>query len=80
MSVLVDQMLNPFTDPMLLCIETNPLRRGGPLRPPVRIDTVLPSVDAYAALAGWMHRVCAELAGCHENPVCWMLRLRWLVV
>ncbi len=61
-------------------IETNPLRRGGPLRPPASIDTVLPSLDAYAALAGWMHRVCAELAGCYETSDYWMLRLRWFVV
>ena len=26
-----------------------------------------------------MHRVRADLAGCNENSVCWMLRLRWLV-
>ena len=66
-------------------IETNPLRRGGPLCPPARIDTVLPfvdvdvDVDVYTALAGWMHRVCADLAGCYETSDCWMVRLRWFV-
>ena len=64
MSVVVDEMLNPFTAPLMPLIETNPLCRGGPRCPPERIDTVLPIVDAYAALAGWMHRVCADLAGC----------------
>ena len=52
-------------------IETNPPRRGGPPCPPAPIDTVLPSVDAYAALAGWMHRVCADAAGRYEPPVVW---------
>jgi hypothetical protein len=60
-------------------IETNPPRRGGPRCPPASIDTVLPSLDAYAALAGWMHRVRAELAGCYETSNCWMLLLRWFV-
>ena len=36
-------------------------------------------VDAYAALAGWMHRVCADLAGCYENPVWCPVRLGWSV-
>jgi hypothetical protein len=36
-------------------------------------------VDVDAALAGWMHRVRADLAGCNENSDYWMLRLRWLV-
>ena len=64
-------------------IETNPLRRGGPLCPPARIDMVLLFVDvdahAHAALAGWMHRVCADLAGCYEIPVWSLVRLRWFV-
>jgi hypothetical protein len=55
--------------PRLPLIETNPLRRGGPLCPTVCIGMVLPFVDVYAVLAGWMHRVCADLAGCYENPV-----------
>jgi hypothetical protein len=37
------------------------------------------SVDVHAALAGWMHRVCADLAGCYENSVCRSVRLRWFV-
>ena len=58
-------------------IETNPPRRGGPLCPPARIDTVLPlaDVDVNATLAGWMHRVCADLAGCYEIPVWCSVRL-----
>ncbi len=36
-------------------------------------------VDAHTALAGWMHRVCADLAGCYENPVCRLVRLRLFV-
>ena len=36
-------------------------------------------VDVNDALAGWMYRVCAELAGCYENFVrCWG-RLGWFV-
>ena len=50
--------------------ETNPLRRGGPLCPPVSIDTVLPIVDANAVLAGWMHRVCAKTDGRYERIPC----------
>ena len=30
---------------------------------------------AMLALAGWMHRVCADLAGCYENPVRYPVRL-----
>ncbi len=37
------------------------------------------NADAHAALAGWMHRVCAELAGCYENPVWCRVRLGWFV-
>ena len=40
---------------------------------------VLPIVDACAALAGWMHRVCADLAGGYENPVRYPVRLSWSV-
>ena len=36
-------------------------------------------VDAYAALAAWMHRVCADLAGCYEIPICCLVRLGWSV-
>mgnify|MGYP006205916233 CR=1 FL=1 len=39
----------------------------------------LVTIDVYAALAGWMHRVCADLAGCYENPVWYSVRLRLLV-
>ena len=60
-------------------IETNPPRRGGPPRPPARIDTVLLMLmsiaDVHAALAGWMHRVCADLAGCWETSVLCLVRL-----
>jgi hypothetical protein len=45
---------------------TTPPRRGGPPRPPARIDAALLNIDVYAALAGWMHRVCADLAGWDE--------------
>ena len=53
----------------------NPLRRGGPPRPPARVGTEMRFVDVYAALAGWMHRVSADLAGCYENPVRCPVRL-----
>ena len=36
-------------------------------------------VDGNAALAGWMHRVRADLAGCYETSDCWMVRLGWFV-
>ena len=55
----------------------NPLRRGGPPCPPVRVGTKMGFVDAYAALAGWMHRVCADLAGCYEIPGWCLVRLCW---
>ena len=32
-------------------------------------------VDVHAALAGWMHRVCADLAGCWETSVLCLVRL-----
>jgi hypothetical protein len=48
---------------------------SGPLRPPACIGTILAFVDVNAALAGWMHRVCADLAGCYENSVWYWLRL-----
>ena len=51
----------------------------GPPRPPARVGTKMGFVDAYAALAGWMHRVCADLAGCYEIPVCCLVRLGWSV-
>jgi hypothetical protein len=41
--------------------------------------TILPLIDIDVALAGWMHRVCADLAGCYETSDCWMLRLGWSV-
>ena len=40
---------------------------------------VLLIVDAHTALAGWMHRVCADLAGCYETSVLSMVRLGWCV-
>ena len=43
------------------------------------IVVVLLFIDAYAALAGWMHRVCADLAGCYENTNWCSVRLGWLV-
>ena len=36
-------------------------------------------VDAHAALTRWMHRVCADLAGCYETSVLSMVRLGWCV-
>jgi hypothetical protein len=39
----------------------------------------LPIVDAYGALAGWMHRVRADLAGWDENSEWWRVWLRWSV-
>jgi phosphatidylethanolamine-binding protein (PEBP) family uncharacterized protein len=48
---------------------TNPPRRGGPPRPPARIDAALLNIDVYVALAGWMHRVCADLAGWDEISI-----------
>ncbi len=72
-------MLNPFAAPLMPLIESNPLRRGGPLCPPACIGLgfplFLPIVDANAALAGWMYRVCADLAGCYETSVLSMVRL-----
>ena len=64
---------------MMPRIETNPPRRGGQSCPPARIDTVLPIVFAYAALAGWMDRVRADLAECNGNSDYWMHRLRWFI-
>ena len=50
------------------------LRRGGPLCPPARCDVWMvdrfevPGVDDFGvALARWMHRVCAEVAGCYAK-------------
>ena len=48
----------------------------GPPRPPARVGTEMGFVDAYAALAGWMYRVRADLAGCHENSDWCPVRLR----
>ena len=79
MSVVLDEMLNPFTASLMPLIETNPPRRGRPLRRPARVGTKMGFVDAYAALAGWMHRVCADLAGCYETSVLSMVRLGWCV-
>ena len=31
-------------------------------------------VDAYAALAGWMHRVCIDLVGRYYLTVLWLVR------
>ena len=73
MSVVVDERLNPFTAQLMPLIETNPPRRGGPLCPPARnglgLPFALPIVDVNAVLVRWMHRVCADLAGCYENSV-----------
>ena len=44
-------------------------RRGGPLCPPEHTNTEMGFVDVHTSLAGWMHRVCADLAGCYEIPV-----------
>ena len=51
----------------------------GPPCPPARVGTEMGFVDAYAALAGWMHRVCADLAGCYENSDWCPVRLGWFV-
>ena len=56
---------------------TNSPRRGGPLCPPAHFDSVLPFIDVNAALAGWMHRVRADLAGCYENSGLCLVRLGW---
>ena len=56
---------------------TNPPRMGGPMCPPAHFDSVLPFIDVNAALAGWMHRVCADLAGCYENSGLCLVRLGW---
>ena len=40
----VDEMLNLLTAPLMPLIETNPLRRGGPLCPPAPNALVLPCV------------------------------------
>jgi hypothetical protein len=47
--------------------------------PPARFDTLLLFIDVNNALAGWMHRMCADLAGCYENSVWCSVRLRWSV-
>ena len=73
-------MLNLFTAPLMSLIETNPPRRGGPLCPPACIDALLAIIDVYTALARWMHRVCADLAGWDETSVWCSVRLRWFVV
>ena len=82
----VDEMLNLFTAPLMPLMETNPLRRGRPLCPPEGFDfalalsrVVLSFIDVNAPLAGWMHRPCADLAGCYGNPVWCLVRLRWFV-
>ena len=38
------------------------------LWPHARFDTI---ADVIAALGGWMHRVCADLAGCYDTSVVW---------
>ena len=75
----VDELLNLLTVPLMPLMETNPPRRGGPLCPPARIDTAWLNIDVYPPLAGWMHRVCADLAGWDENSVWFSVRLRWSV-
>ena len=59
----LDEMLNLFTAPLMPFMETNPPRRGGPPRPPARIGMKMGFVDVNTPLAGWMDRVCADLAG-----------------
>jgi hypothetical protein len=46
---------------------------------PGRFGVEMPFADVHAALAGWLHRVCADLAGCWETSVLCLVRLRWLV-
>ena len=77
---------NPVSKFAVTYHRTNPPRRGGPLCPPARfgmkmgfIVAVLLFIDVKTALAGWMHRVCADLAGCYENSVWYWLRLGWFV-
>ena len=43
------------------------------------VDAAWPITDVYAPLAGWMHRVCADLAGCYANSGMCRVRLRWFV-
>ena len=64
-----DVTRNPVSKFAVTYHRTNPPRRGGPPCPPARFDTVLTLIDVNNALDGWMHRVCADLAGCHENSV-----------
>jgi hypothetical protein len=56
---------------------TNPPRRGGPLCPPVRFGMEMGFIDVNPPLAGWMHRMCADLAGWDENSVWFSVRLGW---
>ena len=56
-----------------------PLRRGGPWCPPAPFDTDWSLLMSMFTLAGWMHRVCADLAGCYETSVLSMVRLGWCV-
>jgi len=58
---------------------TNPPRRGGPLCPPVRFGMEMGFIDVNPPLAGWMHRMCADLAGWDENSVWFSVRLRLFV-
>ena len=58
---------------------TNPPRRGGPLCPPARIGMEMGFIDVNPPLAGWMHRMCADLAGRYEISALWSVRLRWSV-
>ena len=43
------------------------------------VDAAWPITDVYAPLAGWMHRVCADLAGSYKNSVWYWVRLRLYV-
>jgi hypothetical protein len=36
-------------------------------------------IDVYTPLGRWMHRVCADLAGCYENSGLYLVRLGWFV-
>ena len=73
---LLTEMLNLFTAPMRPFIETNPLRRGGPLCPPAHESLTVGSCgDVCLAvnglpLARWMHPVRAEVAGCYAKYRC----------
>ena len=49
-------------------VKTNPPRRGGPLCPPAGSEFMCLHINVRP-LAGWMHRVCADLAGRYDTSV-----------